>query len=330
MPRKAKDEEKTGKEKKAKVQTTTKNSTKKSITGTTQSNVSQSSNINVAKSQNANSKKVAKITNKATSISNASKASKPSSAPIKKGSSSKKSSKTNTKITKNEYYDLPTSYPETIVKILAQTPTILFVYWDISEKDRKKLKKQFGEDIFQNTTPYLIIKNETKNYQYEVEVNDYANSWYLHIPDSDCKYEVILIRKAKGNFNFNPNNSENNNNNNNNNSNNNSNSNNTHKIYNNSDFNNTYYSVINNCITITSSNDLQTPNDHILFEKLGRNIFFQNVKSKEVQSKDISSFAYMHNIGRIYHIYDLYKEMYKDELNGDELGTSLSSSHMSF
>ena len=205
---------------------------------------------------------------------------------------------------------------------------MLFVYWDVSEKDKQKLKKQFGEDIFQNTTPYLIIKNETKNYQYEVEVNDYANSWYLHIPDSDCKYEVILIRKAKGNFNFNPNNSENNNNNNN--SNNNSDSNNAYKSYNNSDFNNIYYSVINNCITITSSNDLQTPNDHILFEKLGRNIFFQNVKNKEVQSKDISSFAYMHNIGNIYHIYDLYKEMYKDELNGDELGTSLSSSHMSF
>lgn len=304
--------------------------------------------IIVNKNENANSKKVAKTTKKATSRSSASKTTKSSATTTKvnskknnentekvKKSTSKTTSKKpasnkktmpKTSSVINEYYDLPTSYPETIVKILAQTPTILFVYWDISEKDRKKLKKQFGEDIFQNTTPYLIIKNETKNYQYEVEVNDYANSWYLHIPDSDCKYEVILIRKAKGNFNFNPNNSENNNNN----SNNNSNSNNTHKSYKNSDFNNTYYSIINNCITITSSNDLQTPNDHILFEKLGRNIFFQNVKSKEVQSKDISSFAYMHNIGRIYHIYDLYKEMYEDELNGDELGTSLSSSHMSF
>lgn len=304
--------------------------------------------IIVNKNENANSKKVAKTTKKATSRSSASKTTKSSATTTKvnskknnentekvKKSTSKTTSKKpasnkktmpKTSSVINEYYDLPTSYPETIVKILAQTPTILFVYWDVSEKDKQKLKKQFGEDIFQNTTPYLIIKNETKNYQYEVEVNDYANSWYLHIPDSDCKYEVILIRKAKGNFN--PNNSENNNNNNN--SNNNSNSNNTHKSYNNSDFNNTYYSVINNCITITSSNDLQTPNDHILFEKLGRNIFFQNVKSREVQSKDISSFAYMHNIGRIYHIYDLYKEMYKDELNGDELGTSLSSSHMSF
>lgn len=313
--------------------------------------------IIVNKNQNVNSKKVAKTTKKATSRSSASKTTKSSATATKvnlkknneniekvKKSTSKTTSKKTASKEKtmpkassviNEYYDLPTSYPETIVKILAQTPTILFVYWDVSEKDKQKLKKQFGENIFQNTTPYLIIKNETKNYQYEVEVNDYANSWYLHIPDSDCKYEVILIRKAKGNFNFNPNNSENNNNNNNNsnnnnNNNNNSDNNNTYKSYNNLDFNNTYYSVINNCITITSSNDLQTPNDHILFEKLGRNIFFQNVKNREVQSKDISTFTYMHNIARIYHIYDLYKEMYQNELNGDELGTSLSSSHMSF
>lgn len=345
MPRKAKDEEIIIKEKKIRTAVDTKKDIQKSTKTDTKKDTKKNSKTNL---KEKDSKKVAKTTKKATSLSSASTtansnsvkkvtSTKENTEKVKKASSkitSKKSTtpkRSSSKVATviNEYYDLPASYPETVVKILAQTPTILFVYWDVSEKDKQKLKKQFGEDIFQNTTPYLIIKNETKNYQYEVEVNDYANSWYLHIPDSDCKYEVILIRKAKGNFNFNPNNSENNNNNNNN-SNNNCDSNNAYKSNNNSDFNNIYYSVINNCITITSSNDLQTPNDHILFEKLGRNIFFQNVKNKEVQSKDISSFAYMHNIGNIYHIYDLYKEMYKDELNGDELGTSLSSSHMSF
>ena len=37
-----------------------------------------------------------------------------------------------------EYYDLPYRYNETIVKILAQTPKKLFVYWDISDKDRRR------------------------------------------------------------------------------------------------------------------------------------------------------------------------------------------------
>ena len=40
-----------------------------------------------------------------------------------------------------EYYDLPYRYNETVVKILAQTPKILFVYWDVSDNDRENIKK---------------------------------------------------------------------------------------------------------------------------------------------------------------------------------------------
>ncbi len=187
-----------------------------------------------------------------------------------------------------EYYDLPNKYEQTIVKILAQTPTILFVYWDVSSKDKNKFIKEYGENFFNETSPYLVVINKDKNYQFEVEINDYANSWYLHIPDSNCNYEVVLIRKNKNS-----------------------------------------QILPQNSISIISSNEIETPNDHILFEKLGKTIFFKNVKSSYVESKDISSFAFMNNIGRIYNIYDLYKEIYKDELNGDELGIKLSSSQFS-
>ena len=37
-----------------------------------------------------------------------------------------------------EYYDLPYRYNETEVRVLAQTHQKLFVYWDISDNDRKK------------------------------------------------------------------------------------------------------------------------------------------------------------------------------------------------
>ncbi len=217
----------------------------------------------------------------------------------KKISTKKASKKTTKKVSKvnkksvisntiGEYYDLPASYEQTIVKILAQTPTILFVYWDVSSKDRQKLMKQYGEHFFNDTTPYLLVINKTMNYQFEVDINDYANSWYLHIPDSDCEYEVTLMRRNKV----------------------------------------TKQNAQNN-IYITSSNDMQTPNDHILFEKLGKTVFFKNVKTNKITTKDISSFAFMRNIGKIYNIYDLYKEIYKDELNGDELGIKLSSSQFS-
>ena len=235
------------------------------------------------KKETKTAKKSAKVTSKKDSKIAVSTKTTTKKATTKKAVAKKDASTNKKKTFLGEYYDLPNYYEQTIVKILAQTPTILFVYWNISDKDTKKLLKQYGENFFYDTYPILLVINKTKNYQFEVEINDYANSWYLHIPDSDCQYEVILMRKSKK-------------------------------------------QEEHNKFSITSSNQLETPNDHILFEKLGKTIFFKNVKNSDVQEKDISSFAFMHNIGRIYNIYDLYKEIYKDELNGDELSTTLPSS----
>src|SRR5699024_5183057 len=68
-----------------------------------------------------------------------------------------------------EYYDLPSTYNETVVKILAQTPTTLFIYWDISDSDKKLYIEQYGEDFFNTTKPILIVRNKTMNYSFEVE-----------------------------------------------------------------------------------------------------------------------------------------------------------------
>ena len=313
MPRKAKDKlineqelnneivEKTAK--KEKKVTTSKSTVKKSTKSATKTTKSKKTstentkkNTKKASSKNAEqtslkSAKVAKTNKTAKETTKKRQSSKSKNAKstdtVAKTSSRKPRSKKSSVV--GEYYDLPTNYNETIVKILAQTPTILFVYWDISEEDKQNLMKQFGENFFMVTSPFLVVKNRTKNYEFEVEVNDYANSWYLHIPDSDCQYEVTLVRKSK-NF------------------------------------------VTNspiNYVSIRSSNELQTPNDHILFERLSKTVFFRDVKTKMVQKKNISSFAFMHNMGRIYHIYDLYKEIYRNELKGDELETHLSSSQFS-
>ena len=74
-----------------------------------------------------------------------------------------------------EYYDLPYRYNETVVKILYQTPNTLFVYWDISDKDRENYIKQYGENFFNITRPVLIIHNITMNYSFEVPIDDFAN-----------------------------------------------------------------------------------------------------------------------------------------------------------
>ncbi len=94
-----------------------------------------------------------------------------------------------------EYYDLPYRYNKTMVKVLAQTPTTLFVYWDISDEDKKGYVKQYGDYFFYDTKPVLLVHNSTMNYSYEIDINDYANSWYIHVPDANCDYEIELGRR---------------------------------------------------------------------------------------------------------------------------------------
>ena len=35
------------------------------------------------------------------------------------------------------------------------------------------------------------------NYTFEVEINDFANCWYLHVNDAKCSYKIELGRKYK-------------------------------------------------------------------------------------------------------------------------------------
>ena len=198
----------------------------------------------------------------------------------------KKTAKKSTKVTKPvisnvEYYDLPYRYNETVVKILAQTPTTLFIYWDISDKDRELYVEKYGENFFNTTKPVLIITNKTMNYTFEVEINDFANSWYLHLNDADCDYSVELGRRP---------------------------------IYSNSN--------IGSYIYISASNDMEMPNNHILFDRLGKSVFFKNVKNNFIEEKEISSITFIKNIGKVYNIYEMYKEIYKDELEIEELETA--------
>ena len=274
MPRKTKEQNEIKNEtidveekKPSKRTTNTKNTTKK-----------QTSDKNTSKIKNS-------ATNKRTStVSKSSTNKKTTKTTTKKASTSKKNvaSKTRTKKSINskkekiqnvEYYDLPYRYNQTIVKVLAQTPTTLFIYWDISDLDRKNFEEQYGKNFFETTKPILVVHNNTLNYSFEVEINDFANSWYLHVADSKCDYQIELGRKP---------------------------------IIKNEKLNKNY-------IYITSSNKIAAPNDHILFNQNQKMVYFRNVKTKEQTSKPINSISFIRNMGKIYNIYDLYKDIYKNE-----------------
>ena len=239
-----------------------------------------SKSVLTAKAKKSSTPKATSTTKKATKAKSTTKtATKKTSV---KSTNSKKSKK---EVIINEYYDLPYRYNQTIVKILAQTPNNLFVYWDISDEDRDILKKQYGDDFFEKTRPVLIVHNDTLNYSFEVEINDFANSWYLHVNDSKSDYRIELGRRPINYYKFNE----------------------DVKNYNNDVTYNIDY------IKISTSNEIESPNDRILFNPNEKTIYYRNVKTNETIAKPITSLSFMQNIGKIYNIYELYKQIYKEE-----------------
>ena len=119
-----------------------------------------------------------------------------------------------------------------------------------------------------------MVHNITKNYTFELEINDFANSWYLHVRDSNCEYKIELGRRP-----------------------------------------NAYQDEVKqDYIYVASSNQMEAPNDHILFEKFKPEVSYKNVKNGNHFQKDFSSLARFQNMQAIYQIYDLYKEIYQNEL----------------
>lgn len=181
---------------------------------------------------------------------------------------------------------------------MAQTPTTLFIYWDISDKDRKKFEEQYGENFFETTKPVLIVYNDTLNYSFEVEINDFANSWYLHVADSKCDYKIELGRRpiVKDE------------------------------------------KIATDYIYVTTSNEIESPNDRILFNKEQQMVYFRNIKTGAQTQKPVANVSFIKNMGKIYNIYGLYKAIYKDEnieeiydlsnpSSGNPSSGSLSSQH---
>ncbi len=248
-----------------------KKTTTKSITSATKKTTAKKdvvTNVKSATKKSSTAKSVAKKSSATTKKKTATKASTKK-VPTKKKATTKKQ-----KVDIVEYYDLPYRYNQTVVKVLAQTPTNLFIYWDISDKDREKYKEQFGENFFETTKPVLIIHNITMNYSFEVDINDFANSWYLHVNDAKCDYKIELGRRP---IKQNP-------------------------------------KIKTDYIYISTSNDIESPNDHILFNKEQKMVYFRNVKTGVQIEKPISAnLSFIRNMGKIYNIYDIYKAIYQNE-----------------
>ncbi len=165
-----------------------------------------------------------------------------------------------------EYYDLPYRYNDTVVKVLAQEPNTLFVYWDISDKDRENYEKLYGKLFFYNTRPVLIVHNLTDNYSFEVDIDDFANNWYVHVNNSKCQYSVELGRRPK---------------------------------YEKRE------AIPVNYLNVAFSNTVEIPNDHILYFKRNNKIYFKNVKTNKVTEKTFNANPDYNRFNNIYKNYNI-------------------------
>ena len=194
----------------------------------------------------------------------------------KKTAISKKNTTNKKPIFQSEYYDLPYMYNKTVVRVLAQTPKMLFIYWEVSEKDITNFKKNYGENFLEVTYPVLVVYNDTLHYSFEVTINDFANSWYLHISDANCEYHVEIGRRPIMKE------------------------------------TSTGQSYAPSYIYVNSSNEMNVPNNKIMFDIALKNLKFRNIKTGQVFDKNINEFTFITNFG-IFNIKDLYKELYSNE-----------------
>ena len=209
----------------------------------------------------------------------------------KKSTTKRKTVSKKVKVTKPlaevvEYYDLPYRYNETIVKILYQSPDTLFVYWDIADSDRENYIKQYGENFFNITRPVLIVHNDTMGYSFEIPINDFANSWYLHINDSKCNYRIELGRRPN--------------------------------YYNAEVTKEIQEKIHTDYIYVSTSNEIESPNDHVLFNTNENNtIKVRNVKNHN--EKSISLYEIIKHLPamkRVQNIPYISEELLKDMYSG--------------
>lgn len=91
---------------------------------------------------------------------------------------------------------IPSGYGENRITLLTRDPHWLFAYWEISNNKLESFCKDFGQELWQKSTPVIKVTNVSKNEDFFIRINDFTDNWYIHVPDSNCMYIAELGRRV--------------------------------------------------------------------------------------------------------------------------------------
>ncbi len=103
-----------------------------------------------------------------------------------------------------ESIDLPDSYGETRAVLMAVEPYLLHVYWEITSDELEKARHRFDQDHAQSQTilrfydvTNAVVEHGKAHSFFDVDIDFYSRSWYVHLQSPDKSYFVELGFKTE-------------------------------------------------------------------------------------------------------------------------------------
>jgi len=101
-----------------------------------------------------------------------------------------------TEETQSAKLEFPRSYGKNQLTLLVRDPEWLYAYWEITATVQSEFSRQFG-DIWNLSRPTLRVydvTDENKKTFYDIQIQDYAESWYIHVGKPNHTFFVDLGR----------------------------------------------------------------------------------------------------------------------------------------
>jgi hypothetical protein len=84
---------------------------------------------------------------------------------------------------------------KTEIVLLIKNPFWLYTYWNIYEETVENFELINGKNSWNSSQPFLRVYNHSTNYMYDIQINDFANSWYIKVDNPNNHYSIKFGRK---------------------------------------------------------------------------------------------------------------------------------------